>query len=305
MPINRPDYLLYAQHGWADTSYAIATLAQTLATPQTLVIAPSLGFINTWWQIEPLIQAVERIAIETNSRYPDVPIRIIGHSMGGLIWLEVLKRHPEWWSRVESLVLIASPVGGADLARMIDPLDLGIGIAYDLGKNRRKIAEAIAQTIPTLIIAGDYDDGSDGTIPIGSTKFRYAQFVLLPGLSHASMRNHPNVAAAVKDFWASETSIIHPQNIESDLLVQRLQSVEGIIDTHHRDFTKAEVCLTLENGTSISTWKNPLGIDYVFVKCPNGKCLYSGFVGWLHAENLWQTLRQIESEFTQTSQKFY
>lgn len=300
MPIERPDFILYAQHGWADTNRAIASLAQTLPTSQTLIIAPDLGFINTWLRIDPLIDEVERIAIKTNARYPDVPIRIIGHSMGGLIWLEVLNRHPEWWSKVESLVLIASPVGGADLARILDPLDLGIGIACDLGKNRRRIAEAIAQVIPTLIVAGDYDDGSDGTIPIGSTKFRYAQFVSLPGLSHAIMRYHPDVAATIKNFWASEFTN-HTSNLENDSLIDRLQSVPGITDTHQRDFTKATACLTLENGTAICTWKNPLGIDYVFVRCPDGKCLYSGFVGWLHAEDLRQTLRDIESEFTQTN----
>lgn len=301
MPIAQPDFILYAQHGWADTGQAIASLAHRLATPKTLVIAPSLGFINTWLQIEPLISAVEQIAIETNLRYPDAPMRIIGHSMGGLIWLEVLNRHPEWWNRVESLVLVASPVGGADLARMLDPLSWGVGIARDLGKNRREIAEAIALAIPTLIIAGDFDNGSDGTIPIGSTKFRNAQFILLPGLSHAVMRHHPDVATVIQDFWASEkilTDISDPEL--TDILIERLQLVSGITDIHHRDFTKAQVCFTLENGISICTWKNLLGIDHVFVNSPEGKCLYSGFVGWLHSEHLQQTLQQIERDFTKT-----
>ncbi len=298
MPIDKPDFILYAQHGWADTGSAIASLANRLATPKTLVVAPSLGFINTWLQIDPLIAAVEAIAIETNSRYPDVPIRIIGHSMGGLIWLEVLNRHPEWWSRVESLVLVASPVGGADLARLLDPLSLGVGIARDLGKNRRKIAEAIALAIPTLVIAGDFDNGSDGTIPIGSTKFRNAQFVLLPGLSHAIMRHHSDVATVIQDFWASEKTLSDISEPElTDLLIQRLQLVSGITDAHHRDFSKAQVCFTLENGISICTWKNLLGIDHVFVSCPDGKCLYSGYVGWLHSEDLRQALQEIEREF--------
>ncbi|OKH23957.1 alpha/beta fold hydrolase [Chroogloeocystis siderophila] len=300
MPIDKPDFILYAQHGWADTGRAITSLANRLATPKTLVVSPNLGFINTWLRIEPLIAAVEKIAIETNLRYPNMPIRIIGHSMGGLIWLEVLNRHPEWWSRVESLVLIASPVGGADLARLLDPLSLGVGIARDLGKNRREIAEAIAKAIPTLIIAGDFDNGSDGTIPISSTKFRNAQFVLLPGLSHAIMRHHSDVTIVIQDFWASEKTLSDISEPElTDLLIQRLQLVSGITDTHHRDFSKAQVCFTLESGISICTWKNLLGIDHVFVSCPEGKCLYSGFVGWLHSENLHQTLQEIEREFTE------
>jgi len=42
---NSPDFILYAQHGWADTSKAIASLAKALATPQTTVVAPSLGWV--------------------------------------------------------------------------------------------------------------------------------------------------------------------------------------------------------------------------------------------------------------------
>lgn len=300
MITGKPEFILYAQHGWADDEKAIASLAHTLATPNTLVIAPNLGYINTWLRIEPLIQAVEKIAIQTDAKYPDVPIRIIGHSMGGLIWVEVLQRHPEWWQKVESLVLIASPIGGADLARIVDPLDLGIGIARDLGKSRRAIAEAIALTIPTLIIAGDYDHGSDGTIPVGSTKFRNAEFKLLPGLSHAIMRYHPQVTAAIKQFWDSEKTptpnITNPD--PSDEIIQKLQSTPGITDAHWRDFSKAKLYVKLENGIAIYTWKHPLGMEYIFVSCDQGKCLYSGFVGWLHAENLHKTLQQIEREYT-------
>ncbi|NEQ86615.1 MAG: alpha/beta hydrolase, partial [Moorea sp. SIO2I5] len=159
---DKPDFLLYAQHGWADTSKAIANLAQSIATSRTAIIAPDLGWFKTWLWIEPLIKQLEHIVLDTIVTYPQTPIRIIGHSMGGLIWLELLSRHQDWWSQVESLVLIGSPIGGADLARIIDPLGIGIGIAKDLGINRRQLAESIGAVIPTLVIAGDSDHGSDG-----------------------------------------------------------------------------------------------------------------------------------------------
>lgn len=241
MATDSPDFVLYAQHGWADNSQAIAALAHSVATPTTRIFTPSLGFIKTWIGIKPLIQAVEKIAIETTAKFPDVPIRIIGHSMGGLIWLEVLNRHPEWWSRVDSLVLVASPVGGADLARILDPLGLGIGVACDLGTNRRLIAEEIAAIIPTLIIAGDVDGGSDGTITVGSTKFLHAKFLYLPGLSHAVLKNHPTVAAAICDFWANSKQPIL-STVEPDLgnlLIRRLLLVTGMTDAHQRDFYRA------------------------------------------------------------------
>ncbi|MEL6900096.1 MAG: alpha/beta hydrolase, partial [Cyanobacteria bacterium J06606_4] len=111
----QPDYILYAQHGWADINQGIGTLAKQIASPEARVIVPNLGFINTWIRIAPLIDRVEAIALQTHSEHPEAPLRIVGHSMGGLIWLEVLSRHPEWWPQVESLVLVASPVGGADI----------------------------------------------------------------------------------------------------------------------------------------------------------------------------------------------
>lgn len=68
--------------------------------------------------MEPLIPTLEQYAAELLAEHPDVPVDSIGHSMGGLLWLEVLHRNSAWWPRMRSLTLVASPVAGADLARM-------------------------------------------------------------------------------------------------------------------------------------------------------------------------------------------
>lgn len=292
-----PNFILFAQHGWADGHHEIATLARTLATPNTHIITPNLGWLRTWLRIEPLIQRVEQVAIETIANYPKTPIRIIGHSMGGLIWLEVLSRHPEWWLQVHSLVLVASPVGGADLARLIDPIEIGIGIARDLGKNRRPIAELIAEVIPTLVIAGDIDNGSDGTITVETTKFSHAKFVCLPGLSHAVLKNHPRVAEIIRDFWVKPEKQIPVEPDLSTTLIQHLRSVPGMTDAHRRDFYRAKPCIIFKNGITVLSWKNPLQIDHVFVANSQGQCLYSGFVGWGHAEGLRTTLEDIKRQY--------
>jgi len=295
MPTGEPNFILYAQHGWADNHQAIAALAKSVATEGTKIIAPDLGYARTWLRIETLIQTVETVATETIAKYPGVPIRIIGHSMGGLVWLEVLNRHPEWWSLIDSLVLVASPVGGADLARIFDPLGLGIGIAKDLGADRRAIAEKIAATIPTLAIVGDVDGGSDGTITVGTARFRFAQVVYLPGLSHEALRNHPSVAAAISRFW-EQREALPDLDPEVDRLIQQLQAVPGMTDAHQRDFYKATVFLECKNGVTIRVWKNPMGIDHVFVVCPKGQCLYGGFVGWIHAKDLQRVLERIKQD---------
>lgn len=296
--IDAPDFILFAQHGWADNSQAIASLARAVATPNTHIITPDLGWIKTWIWIEPLIQQVEKLAINAIANHPNTPIKIIGHSMGGLIWLEILSRHPEWWLQVHSLVLVASPVGGADLARILDPLGMGIGMAKDLGLNRREIAELIAEVIPTLVIAGDIDNGSDGTITVQTTKFTYANFVCLPGLSHAVLKNHPDVVKTIKSFWANPPK---PVDSEPDLsveLVKRLRSIPGMTDAHRRDFYRSKLYLRFDDGSEIRTWNNFLQIAHVFVSDSEGQCLYAGFVGWIHTQDLRKTLVDIKKQFS-------
>ncbi|MEQ9486772.1 alpha/beta fold hydrolase [Coleofasciculus sp. F4-SAH-05] len=290
-----PDCIIFAQHGWADTHHAIAALAKSLATPQTHLVTPNLGWLKTWWRIEPLIQQVEGIATETITQYPDTPIRIIGHSMGGLIWLEILNQHPEWWSQIESFVLVASPIGGADLARIIDPFSVRIGIAGALGINRRQIAQSIAKKIPTLVIAGDRDRGSDGTITVESTKFSRAKFVSIPNLAHAQLKNHPTVIGIIREFWANPT-ITNPSPLDfTAQLIEHLQSIHGMTDAHPRDFSRSQPYITLANGFTIRIWTSPLQVDHIFVANPEGECLYSCFVGWMHRGVLHQALAEIRN----------
>lgn len=203
-----PDYLLFAQHGWADTSVTMRTLANRLQLANTVVITPNLGFYRTWWRMRPLIAKVSAIAQDYLENFPTVPIRIIGHSMGGLIWLEILNQHLEWWQRVESLVLIGSPIQGAELAQIIDPFQLGIGVAKELARNRKNLAETIAQAIPTLSIASNYFLGTDGTISVRSTQFQYAQWVCVSGISHADLRIAPQVITNIRQFWKLDSKIV-------------------------------------------------------------------------------------------------
>ena len=224
-------------------------------------------------------------------------MRIIGHSMGGLIWLEVLHRHPEWHAQIHSLVLVASPVGGADLARILDPFQWGLGIARDLGINRRQIAESLAAMIPTLMIAGDSDQGSDSTISVECTRFNGAQFVCLPGLSHAVLRNHPQLIPIIRDFWNNPVISPRPKADLTDAVIQRLQALPAMTAAHRRDFLRAKPYLIFKNGMKIRVWINPFQVHHVFIENPQGICVFCGFVGWQHTRNLYKTLQKIAEEF--------
>ncbi|MGC1217413.1 MAG: alpha/beta hydrolase [Phormidesmis sp.] len=292
-----PSYILYAQHGWADINSGIGQLASKIACPQAKVIVPNLGFVNTWIRIAPLVDRVEAIAHKTQAEHPETPIRIVGHSMGGLIWLEVLARHPEWWPQVESFVLVASPVGGADLGRLVDPFEWGIGIAKDLGTNRRALAEQIAAKIPTLIIAGDYDGGSDGVVPVECTKFHRASYVTVNNINHDRMKHHPAVASIIQQFWQSADHLCLPQPIETycDRVIRQLQAIPGITDAHYRGFVGSQLWASLAEDLSLRTWQNRLGIHHVFLANRANDCLFAGFVGWPHTDALYETLWHLKT----------
>jgi pimeloyl-ACP methyl ester carboxylesterase len=161
---DEPQFILHIQHGLSDTGELFRELARQLPLSGALLNVQDLDIAQTWLRIEPLLAQVERRAAQLLAEYPRASMRIIGHSMGGLIWIELLHQHPEWWPRTHSLVLLGSPIGGADLARIADPFGWGIGIARDLGINRRAIAERVATHVPTLVVAGDLDGGSDGVV---------------------------------------------------------------------------------------------------------------------------------------------
>ena len=285
------DFILFAQHGWADTFHDIAQLARTIATPSTIIYTPDLGWIDTWLTIAPLINKVEKIATEAIATYPQVQWRIVGHSMGGLIWLEVLHRHPEWLPRVHSLALVGSPVGGSDLGRLFDPLHLFPLIARDLGKNRRPLAEAIAAQIPTLSVVGDIGNNTDGTVPVGSSQFAHATFVSLDGIRHAALKNHPRVATAVSQFWENPT--ISPIQIDTaSQLIAKLRSLD-LTEIDNQTFAYAKIVKAYPDGTKLWTWTNPLQIKHVFVQDSSDRCIYSAYASWKAKGKLAIALKQL------------
>lgn len=298
-----PDFLLFAQHGWFDTSHAIARLARAIATPTSHIITPNLGYTRIWLRMEPLIKAVEQQAHTLMQQHPSTPIRVIAHSMGGLLWLEVLQRHPEWWPRLERLVLLGSPVGGVDLARIIDPFGWGIGIARDLGQNRRALAETIASSIPTLAIAGDADGGGDGLITVEATRMRQARWVCLPGLWHPALRNHPRVAAVVRAFWAcpGPSQCATPLLTTAHHIIERLRRVPGMTDGHQRGVQQSQITMRSACGLRLRTWRNPVGVEHVFVTDSAEHCLFAGFVGWVHTPGLRRELAALRREYGASS----
>lgn len=301
-----PEYLLFAQHGWADTGNNIGRLVKAAVNAQTVnpqtnntqtkVIVPSLGLINTLIRLEPLVKRLEQIATEAIAVHPHSLIKIVGHSMGGLMWLEVLDRNPQWWDRVHSFILLGSPVGGSNVARMVDPLNLGIGTAKCLGKNRRAIAERIAQHIPTLSVASDVGMGTDGLVTVENTKFDYANWLQISDIAHSAMKYHHDMMPIIQNFWANPQLGLPPASTLANQLIQRLRRVTGMTDIDYRDFRRSRIVVRFPDNLALHTWKNPFGINHVYLgqqQQNQSQCLYAGYVGLLHTKNLDRVIKEI------------
>lgn len=286
--------ILFAQHGWADTGSNIGRLANAAADSKTRVIVPSLGLIKTFIRLKPLVEQLEQIAAEEIANYPQASIKILGHSMGGLMWLEVLNRNPDWWHRIHSLILLGSPVGGSNIARMIDPLGIGIGTAADLGKNRRSMAEKIAQNIPTLSVASDMGMGTDGLVTVENTKFDYANWQLISGIAHSAMRYREEMIPIIQAFWANPRRGLPPTTSLSSQLIQRLRTVPGMTDTDYRGLERSQIVARMAEGLNLHTWSNPFGVNHIYL-CQQQQCLYAGYVGLLHAAQLQEAIKTIST----------
>jgi len=283
--------LVFAQHGWADDNRAMQRFGESLGLPAARVIAPNLGYMRTWMRIEPLIETAEQEAVRALADHPDARIKVVGHSMGGLIWVELLTRHPEWLPRTDRLALVGCPVGGAELAAILDPLGLTIG--RDLKVDRRDHAEAIAAVVPTLTIVGDMLGPHDGTVSHDSARLQNARFVQTPSASHAALRKHPWVTRLVRAFFDQPT----PPAIDLAGLAARLAAVPGIRPADPRLLRFAQVDLMLADGTTIRSRGVIPGLKLVFVADGEGSCVYAGTVPRSSRAALEQVLARIREWF--------
>lgn len=271
-------------------------LGQRLRGKNTLVCAPDLGWWRTWGEFRGLYQQVKTSVIELLETYPHAQIQIVGHSLGGLIWLEILADHPQWWPRLHSLVLLAVPVGGADLGRTFDPWGALPLIARDLGKNRRSIATQIAQQIPTLVIAGDWDGGSDGTIVTGTTKFLRANWHCIQGAHHAQIRLHPQTVHLIKTFWQRPTLALPESGLETEML-DYLYSL-SLTDAHPRDLRWSRSIAKLRGDYSLWTWTSPLWVKHFFIANPEMAIVYGAFAGWADQAKLNRAIEYLIANFS-------
>jgi hypothetical protein len=106
-----------------------------------------------------------------------------------------------------------------------------------------------------------------------------------------------NISDSV-DGWNRSASVANQISNVSEQVVDILNSVPGMTQAHSRDFKRAMPRFTLRDGSVVKTWKNPVGVDHVFIADKNGNLLFGGFVGWIHSDGFHRAIVRIRSNFT-------
>ena len=237
--------------------------------------------------VEPLVDHVEAAAATFLEQFPAAPARIVGHSMGGLIWLTLLDRHPEWRKRVTSLALIGCPVRGAELAAVLDLQ--GWTIARDLAVDGGELAARVAAAVPTLSVAGDLVLESDGTITLRSARVDGARFVCLPRESHAGLVKSDRVIRLVRAFIEDP----HPLPTDTPAVIARLEAVAA--PAADRLPAGGKVSLLFPDGANVRVRFPPLGRLQVSLYAPEGGALWAGTLPRRNAGDLRRALQDLEA----------
>jgi len=100
------------------------------------------------------------------------------------------------------------------------------------------------------------------------------------------------------DEWNSPTQTANQISNIAEQVVDLLNEVEGMTQAHSRDFKNATPRFTLRDGSLLKVFKNPVGVDHVFIADDQGNMIFVGFVGWIHANGLKEAIARIKRDFT-------
>jgi hypothetical protein len=114
---------------------------------------------------------------------------------------------------------------------------------------------------------------------------------------NTAMRVYEKIHDSVND-WNSSAPCANEISDVAEEVIDILDQVSGMTSAHARDFKQATPRFTLCDGSVLKMWKNPVGVDHVFIADINGNMIFGGYVGWIHADELNYAVAQIKRNFT-------
>ncbi|MBD0419040.1 alpha/beta hydrolase [Streptomyces sp. TRM S81-3] len=185
-PAARPRYVALLVHGYGEHIGRYEEVAGVLVAHGAAVYGPdhaghgkSAGERVLIEDFEDVVTDVHAVAELARSAHPDLPVVMIGHSMGGLIAARYAQRHQDG---LTALVLSGPVIGDWELPRRLLALDEipdtpispaalsrdpAVGAAYAAdplvwhGPMKRPTVEAFVRTLETVAKSGDV-----GSLPV-------------------------------------------------------------------------------------------------------------------------------------------
>ncbi|WP_316750348.1 alpha/beta hydrolase [Streptomyces herbicida] len=179
-PHPRPRYIALVVHGYGEHAGRYDALADVLTGHGAVVYGPdhighgrSAGERVVIEDFEDVVTDVHTVAGLARTAYPDLPVVVIGHSMGGLIAARYAQRHGD---ELAALVLSGPVIGVWELPGRLLALDEipdtpispgalsrdpAVGAAYAAdplvwhGAMKRPTLEAFVRTLETVAKGGD------------------------------------------------------------------------------------------------------------------------------------------------------
>ena len=153
----------------------------------------------------------ERLARLARDRLSSAPAHFVGHSLGGLVILEMLRRHRE--IAAASVVLIGSPVRGCYAGRRLGLAGIGrwmMGGCATLWEERDAVwtrAEPLGVVAGTRALGlgralGPLPGASDGVVRVAETGVEGMRAQALVGAGHTALILSRRVAELVARFLA-------------------------------------------------------------------------------------------------------
>jgi hypothetical protein len=110
---------------------------------------------------------------------------------------------------------------------------------------------------------------------------------------------HDLIVEVGKTLWREASYVAtHANSIgwSAQRAIHILHCVPGMTQAHDRDFKRANPIFNLKDGTVVKIWKNPVGVEHIFLANAQREMIFGGFVGWVHSGGLHQAIEQIYRE---------
>lgn len=97
-------------------------------------------------------------------------------------------------------------------------------------------------------------------------------------------------------FGSNRTSSLHPTTMED--VITRLYKVPGMTNDHLRLYVdKASIYVRFKDGSgTLRLFINALKITHVYIFDRKNKCLFGGYVGWIHDRKLKHEVELIKND---------